>query len=348
MAAVTTPPLVGTPEYQGVGLATPLSPRFNEGIFVPGRFNSEIIEARQVKPTTQYYEGQITTEEITMSDGSVHEVKNGHPANQQTEVAVIATTALFTRIRGLNKRMMLNLMTHGLPVTFVSAERQFDELELARSAHNLLQIADYEAETRGYHRTAFSYSGISRAAMVGMGVVAMAPAHGKTVVYGDMIVPCYPQKIDLLKPFEYAQQPFREVVTLLRSLGELPIKHLLRYPKTVDLSHAGIHSALRSIPTLVSGQAGEMAAYIDKKTPMFIQTFKEDFMSQGHKWVELFSDHPHAVVDAGEHGGHSGCASQDTFAGWLQRFVNLADELVRVQDNPIEVDHARVHLPPTS
>ncbi len=313
-------------------------------------FDARIKSMDVVKEPTPYKVGQITTRRIVMTDGTEYLTKTGEPIERTTDVSEAMTTALFTRIGGINKRMMLAVLGEGRPVNFISTELRFRQLGIGRSGHNMLQIVRALQEEHEQEPDVTSYSGISQAGMKGMAFKALSPANGMNVLYSDLIVTCFNEGLSLKLIREMRRQPGNELDALRRHLGGIALPYLLKYRKTVDLSWQGIHSGVRSIPVLISDETGHWGRLINRKNAMMhLRNLPGDIMSQGEKWAADFEDYPGVVVDnsmptQSQHGGHLDCISEEIYQEWLTRQRGLRDELVRVDDNVKAIDFKNVHL----
>lgn len=324
-----------------------LHPRENGGVLLyEGDFKSRVNSIEWGDPTA-YKLGAITTGMAHLTDGTVQEVKVGEPNERTTDIALSTGTALFTRQRGLNKRMMMRAMGLGMPFVSVGTELEFDGLpNIGRSAHNNLAILDVTEEKFGHASGISAEYGISRRAMIGMAIQALAPLRGREIVVSDLIVPCFNQSIFTAGVEElgkFATEPLLGAKRVAKDFRHLPWKHMLLYPKTIDTTRKGVISHLATIPTLVSGDAGRYGRLTNPNTTnMHLQVWEGDGWSQGEKWVSDFSDYPNVQVDLEDGGSHFACALQETLDDWYARTEVLRDELVKTGDDHTKIDIRKI------
>ncbi len=319
-----------------------------EGIFLPEDYISEVESHPKIK-NKEYKSGTVDTSKVVMTDGSVYIVETGHPRDPKTDIIVTTTTPWMTGQNGLNKRRVLALMNAGFPVSFVSSELQVEgSPNLAKSAHNQLKIAELTAEEEEFDRDLLIIDGISRAAMIGFGIHAMSRDNGKEIIYSDLTAPCLPEGLNILKDgANFAKIPFSELSTL-RHLGNLPLKHLLRYPRTFSSHPVDILRHLQATPTLTSGLAGDFARHMPSDTRSTTVAFKGDILSQGERWERILLPYENIDFIDQFRGAHFHCAAPETYEAWLKRQEALASELKRTKSNPDKIKWHKIQLGKTA
>ena len=239
---------------------------------------------------------------------------------------------------------MLALMKAGFPVDFVGSEIKFgSHANLAKSSHNQLKITELTAEEESLDKDLLIVEGISRAAMIGFGLNAMSKDHDKTIIYSDLIAPCFPKRLDLRHSADYLKIPLSEPA-IVRHLGRLPLHHLLRYPSTFSTHPSDLIRHMQAVPTLTSGIAGDFAKHMPEDARGSVVAFKGDILSQGEEWERILAEYPnmHFLDEPGA--AHLDCAAPETYDAWLARQQALTSELERTKNNPDKVKWERIQL----
>ncbi len=324
-------------------VTTPNSPQ-PIGSFLPANYQSEIETYTEESPQTRR-QGVITLRRVVMTDGSRYVVESGEPQERVTDVPTTMTTPWLTSPRGYNRRMMLALMDCGFPVDLVSGEARDDHRpHLAKSAYNQLKIAELTSGEEGRDNEQLMVDGVSRAAMIGLGITAMAHQHNREVIYTESIVPCFPRGLSAWRDGkDYLRFPVTEV-SALRHLGSLPFKILLHYSRTFDTSPSALLRHIEAIPTLVSGVAGEFGDQLPEDTHATVTVFRGDIMSQGEAWEEKLARYPNMKVDAFSSGGHFSCAMPDTYRDWRERQDRLRNEFLRTKGRSDKIKWPKLQI----
>ena len=315
------------------------------------RFDSEIEQIEHLGCERVDSYGTIWHQKFTMTDGATYNVDTSDPFNRRVNVMVGSTTALGTKNDGLYRRLQLNLMRMGYPGLFISTEQDFEQLGLARSGHNMLKIFQREAPIMAAEPDKLIKLGISQGAMKALAEFALAPHMGEDeggikIIYGDLHVACFFEGLDLSHPIDTAKQYLRqgveEVSSLRRHIGEIPLKVLMHYPRTIDLSPKGLRSAAHSLPVLVSGETGEFPPYIPKGANIRLEAFAGDSMSQPEIARAKFKDHPNVEVYDDKVGGHLECAGEGPHNDFVNRMSELARQIENLTDFTGNVDYEKI------
>ena len=353
MASQEIPAITHLPHSEANGDATVYDLHTGEIITKPPelQFTSIVTDFEQVGKARYYKEKGVTTRyEVVLSDGSEYKVNVGLPANQISPIAELSTTPYTTGLNGFNFHHMLKAMEHGFPAIKISAETNWEgRLSQARTAHNMLRtfeaaVSNTELGTVVDEKS-LVLTGISRGAMLALAVRAHATYENISVPYQNTIVPCYPRPADL--GIEELQQLPKETLALARHLTSLPLPLLTKYPKSLDISKAGLRYHLAAIPLLTSGEAGMFRHHIPKDAAGYMTIYKDDLMCMGETWVEDYKDFPNMhIVDAsgtepGACNAHLRCINYKDLLDFSQRQKRLAQELARTIV-PHELDIERI------
>lgn len=278
-----------------------------------------------------------------LSDGNEQQVQIYQPNEQQTDQPIVFTSAWYTSDRGHNRHTALKFAELGYPVVFIGPEgnvrpssiellgkftvglpgliNKLGDIELAQSAHNIHQILDGLAEGQ-HHDIDFNniiWFGESRGAMIGMGVLAFAPHHDRRIEAAEMIAPCFPEPTTLKELFANKEQLLREKDRLGevgRGISKAYRKHI---HSTLNLSPLSILYQAAMFPTLISGQAGELAKAIPvDETDIDITNFASDLVSKPLVWQRIFAHH-HQVIFHLTDGSHMTVAEKPTARAVLTR-----------------------------
>ncbi len=307
----------------------PTKPLLSESVFL-----SESLQDNNIKSVSLLHRkklkeiGSSTCRRVYMEDGKQYDVTSYEPLKRVSDISVTMTTPWLTEPKGFNDHMARSLVKRGFPVDLVSAERNVELLpNIHASARNQLMIAGYTADqqTRDPHK--LIVMGVSRAAMIGFSVTAQARDLNRDIIYGDYIVPCYPEPPTTSRQLaKLALLPFSESGTV-RHIVKFPSSAFRHYPSTFSVGPKKWINHLALIPNLLSGAAGDAAKLIDQHAQGTVLAFKGDLMSQGENWQEIFADHPHMKVILEDGGSHLSCATTSAIDAWKQRVDTLAAEL---------------------
>jgi hypothetical protein len=321
-----------------------------------------VVDPSRTKQLGEPYEnakgGTLFSEVVYMSDGVPYEVVTGVPEEPVTDIGVILTTAWFTSIKGHNTHTTLKLMQMGYPVTLIGPEgghfdpsigpiekiKHLKQIELARTAHNMHEILSHTQPRFDQDPENCVALGESRGAMVGKGFVASDRLHGRNVLYADFVAPCFAKEVSISQLIEYRDQLPHELASLAHLAGKTSLRRLIHYPSTLNVNPNALAHALATIPTLISGQAGNMARHTDQDQNMHITGFQGDHAGQIEEWEDIFSAHGGVRV-ARESGSHVTIANNQTLGKMVSRLSGLAEQLH--EGAPIEeIDFSYVHLTP--
>lgn len=328
-------------------ITTPKHP-LHEGVFnmvdpslgeneLPARLSSFTHEVCLLEPVadTTFFKGagEVTRYRVRLEDESEHLVDIGEPSQQISPVAEVSTTAYTTGLDGFNLHHLLRSMKQGFPVIKISAERHWQgELSQARTAYNMLKIAQvFEEENPNVISNKSVLTGVSRAAMIALGMRALAASQSHEIPYMNLIAPCYPRPATIGLPT--LLQPGKEIISLGRHLTTLPLRLLVKYPSSIDISPEGLRYHPRAIPMLTSGEAGTFKDYIPRDARGFMTTYNDDLMGMGRVWQEDYENHPFIeVVDGSGKGwlalnNHLRCISYGDLMLFSARQARLGKEL---------------------
>lgn len=299
-------------------------PRYVEAFLLPENYERTTIKTVRELDSISDDLGRMVSRQVVMTDKQEYTVKSFNPHNRLTNTAVTMTVPWLTEPAGYNTHMALTLAKLGFPVDLISAERNMQlNPHLGKSAHNQLEISELTAMKHNRDPEKLIVTGVSRAAMIGLLLTALAEDHGHEVVYGDYVVPCYPQSLTIGKLGKHALMPFSEMRTL-RHVLDFPFRTLQHYPTTFSIKPKRWVNHIAAMPELTSGIAGEAVQFIPRDTRGHLTAFRGDVMSQGENWQNLFADFPNMEVDLINGGGHLSCASPQAMKSWKERFANLA------------------------
>lgn len=279
-------------------------------------------------------EGALDYYAVTMQNNAQYDLVKATPRNPETEVGVTATTAWLTGTNGLNKRNLIAQMNAGMPASLLSTARQAGyKPSLEQAAHNQLAIMrtladnDFSLDPQN-----ITISGISRGSMVGIGMNALAERHDWNVMYSDLTVPCFPDKLNPKEFKKYSKLLGSEVLALV-GIFSIPPSTLRHYAGTVDLSRSGLRYAVNTIGELTSGNAGKLADSMPEDTSAYILGFEGDVMSDIHKYEERLSNHPNIVFDTREKGAHAAFLHEDIHQEYRKRIARLPHEIEQAKSN---------------
>ncbi len=302
-------------------------PRYVEAFLLPENYEKNTI--RRVREIGEISDdlGRMVSRQIFMTDGLEYTVKSFNPHARKTNVGVSMTVPWLTEPAGYNAHMALTLGKLGFPVDLISAERNMElKPNLAKSAHNQLQIGELTAMKHNRDSEKLIVTGVSRAAMIGLLLTALAEENGNEIIYGDYVVPCYPEALTVGNIGKHALMPLSEIKTV-RHILDFPFRTLQHYPTTFSVKPKRWVNHLAAMPELTSGIAGEAVRHMPRDVRGHLTAFRGDVMSQGENWQELFADFPNMDVEIIKGGGHLSCASPLAIRSWKERFHELGNEL---------------------
>lgn len=342
-------------------------PGATEGIFESSATRPNPVIDRDPLETDRTRHGRTKLEVFTLENGRHYEVVTGRPRHQRSDIPVLIGTALGTSVRGHNWHTMLAMMDLGYPVVMVGPEggharwpkspgslRQFARnlfsirlLETAKNYHEILNETDGD----DFYRTgAVVKTGESRAACLTMPYIALSSRYDREAVFSDAISPCFP----IPKPIELNQTALgrlREVGAQVGSIAKesahIDLDKFLHYPKTINPNPHFLMHMVATVPTLVSGKAGELARSIPKDARIHNTHFVDDPWAFPDGWVEVFKDHPFVTHDH-QPGDHGAIVKVETQQKRNTRFRDLRDELEANNQDPNRVDWHNVYLGQTA
>jgi hypothetical protein len=338
-------------------------PEATEGIFESSATRPNPVVHRELIDSDKTKHGQTQVEIFTMENGRHLEVVTATPRKQRSDIAILNGTALGTSIRGHNWHTMLNMMDLGFPVVMIGPEgghprwpktpselQQFAKnlgsislLETSRNYHEILNVTD-AAEI--YTSGEIIKTGESRAACITMPFNALAGRYDRQVVFSDAISPCFPvpkpiqlnhEAIDRLKDVG------TQVGSIARHATHIDFDKFVHYPKTLNLNPHFLMHMVASVPTLVSGKAGELVDHIPRDARIHNTHFDNDPWAFPDGWEAVFSNHPFVTHDR-QPGDHGAIVKAETQKKRISRLRNLRDELEANNQDPSNVDWHNVYL----
>lgn len=262
------------------------------------QFDSLVVDRRDYKEPLEVRQGHLTFESYLMSDNFHHHVMTGIPRYQRTGIPIDMGTAWWTHLEGHNMHTALRFMEMGFPVRLVGSERinlpriitpwnfmeiarQLAKIELARSAHNKLQILHINDLANPYTITpnvSLSY-GESRDAMIHPGeqflaTTAIEEAQRRQYVYSEDVDPACSDPLEIAPPTPEQIERLIAELRAAKHVGWRIFRSPLRkhYKHTLDFSLNSLFPQFATAPTLFSGQAGELAR-LAPDTPRSINAF---------------------------------------------------------------------------
>lgn len=274
------------------------------------------------------------TERYTMADGAKYLVTHAELGKRAlrsgSTVMSLETSAWFTKFGGLNERRQRALAEHfAIPSVFIGVQQNNERIgNIKKHAHNMLALHAHVAMRLGNDPNNVLLNGISRGAMSANTAQAIAYSHDTHVIYNDSIVPCMPYGVSPAGFLSGIRRTLPNEFGALRSM-RLPLSILLHYRNTFDHTPHGIYQQIKETPTLIAGQVGRAVSENNDKESFFAHqtVFGGDILSQGEKFVNLYSEHPYVKVDLIPQGGHISCASSDAYHAWKGRFQTIAELL---------------------
>ncbi len=291
---------------------------------------AEITEWREHSAETISGVGQLRRVEIMTRNGFSYAGIIGEPLKPESEVPVVATNAWFTSTEGHNERVVRNFVRAGNPTFFLGAEGSSHSLTrwpvktpitLSRSAASLLAFTNLATEEYGgagvrQHDTLLI--GESRGAMVGMGVVALAGAFDRQVLFADLTAPCFPRGPQVRDVLEITNQVAREPLRAAKFIAKLGIKRLVHYPSTIDIHPTAFFGHFKTARAIFSGEAGTLARATPLDSLIHVTTFNDDRAGMEQAWRKIFVDHPNVRITPLP-GGHLTIADYQTLQHLIGR-----------------------------
>lgn len=270
--------------------------------------------------------GVVTKYEVTMQNNARYFLLHATPKHLKTDVGITQTTPWVTSLGGLNRRVLHSQLDAGMYGSLLSIAQQAGyKPSLEQAAHNQLAIERFLAERVDHERDPDNIiiKGISRGAMIGIAMGALAEQHDWKVMYSDLTVPCFPNKLDALQTAGKLPAMFRDEVAALMNLRNIPLRALRHYTGTLDTSREGLRYAIATIPELTSGNTGRLADSIPEDASAYIIGFEGDVMSDMEEWERRMKDRPNIIVDTRLGGAHATCFHEDIYQESKTRMFEL-------------------------
>ncbi len=267
---------------------------------------SEIIWMDELETTTTPH-GEITRFGFVTENGHSYAALVTKPFEQLTDVPVLSTTPWIASTEGHTEHIERHLLQIGAPGILVGAEgslrppkeytKDNPRPTLAASAAAMYQFTNIIKPLMP-HLSAESVTvfGESRAAMIGLGLVALEEDFNQKVLYADLVAPCFPRGLEPVDLLEIPKQLAREPLSLFKLIGRVSQRAILHYPSTIDPHPMAIKQQIRTIPALLGAEAGDLAREITSSTPIHITCFNGDFISMCQEWEALFTHHPNVQI----------------------------------------------------
>lgn len=304
----------------------------------------------------------VTDREIfTLERGQRLEVVQGTPAEQRSDMPVVMTTALGTSVYGHNWHTMLSLMDLGYPVVMVGPNggnmklpknatqaarllKNMASISLESIAVNIHNVLDETDQHENYKAGDILYTGESQGHMALLAGAALAGYFGRNAVYADGIAGCFPtRRKDIREHLSLLPETFKQTSLLGKlSLG-MSARHAMEMPRTVNPNPYFLSHVVASIPTLISGSAGEFARQLDPNIKLKKTLFVDDTWCNTKAWMDIFNaeDFPHVDIDLIP-GNHMTIVTKGVQDAREARFRALRDELESTQGNQAAVDWKHV------
>lgn len=276
----------------------------------------------------RFKSGEVERYEVTMQNGAMYHLLNATPHEPETDVSITSTTAWLTGLDGMNKRILLAQMNAGMEASLLSTARQIGyKPSLEQAAHNQLAIAKHMAEVSpSRDDDNFVVHGISRAAMIGIGINALADRHDMNVMHNTLIAPCYPAPLSLKNISKYSHIIPDEIIAVAGML-KIPPQTLRHYVSTLDISPEGLRYAVATIPELTSGNAGKLADAMPEDTSAYIMGFEGDAMSDIHEYERKLQNHEDVVFDIRSGGAHASITHESIYQEYKRSLQTLPQEV---------------------
>ncbi len=312
--------------------------------------SSNITFISSVLEETTVPNGYIQRLGFTTVAGFNYDAVIGIPTNRQvTDIPNIHTSAWLTTSRGHYEHMIRKFIHEGVPSIFVGAEGSYHEsikiprlnnITLAKSAAAVLSFSQEISSSLKYSidpNKRLLY-GESRSAMVAMGILALANSFNQEILFADLIAPCFPRKFELSDAMNLSRHIIHEPVSVVKLAGKVGLGRLLHYPSTIDLHPTSIASQVAIGPTLLSGEAGELAKFIDEESIIHITCFNDDFASMPSEWMKLFKNYKNVRITILD-GSHLTIVDPETLYYLIARNKSFLQEY---NDNPNKMNGQKI------
>ncbi len=329
-----------------------IAPHDDSEVFLSETFALREVDKIKVVSSDRNYdrdEGIRLDQRIfTMDDGTIYKASTMRPSekamNEVQNIANIETTAWTTNERGMNERRQRRLARQGFATTIVSVPQNLGYIgTLTNNAHSGLAIHQELAAQYDFNPNHFTSHGVSRAAMIGYGVVDLAPLYNTSPVYSDHIVACFPHGLDPETDLaDFIDLPKNEFSTV-RSLGAIPLRALFHYPRTIDWKLLDQIRQIQEIPGLLSGATGRHASAMPDDTFGYAIAYEGDIISQARRWKKLLANKTNFIIENVAGGGHASCVGEGSNTDWYGR-VQTISEVIRSQPNIIKCGGTAMRL----
>ena len=287
--------------------------------------------------------GTITRYQAQMSDGTIREIIHGRarPHRSRATPAVHLTIGTAPPLslgpEGIVMHFLLKSMESGLDGIVFGPEAchaHLDEHEahaiathvsFPASAHVAHLVCDRLAGETSTDLSHMLWTGVSLGAMKGISFAALAPTHGRTVVYSHFVVPAAPNPRPLPDPDELRRFQRSELGALARLSAEL-LAHDMRdrmiriNQNVVRAMRPGlVYRYAQSIPrdstsrifteawraAVCTGDAGVAAAALPRDRMATFELFNNDEAGPVDEWrstlVDVLGDDVRLIVKRGRH-----------------------------------------------
>ncbi len=320
---------------------------------------------RELVKVSEFPQGTTIEEVVTLANGRHYEAVSGVPAEKRTDVKVVEGTALGTSIHGHNFYNLLQVMDEGFEGTLIGPEgghakwlaalkdpvgfaKNLASISIWETAGNMHEILNALEESPPDERQPVVKLGESRDAAIAFGFAARADEFDREVIFTDAIAACFAEGKPLtLSPnlIPRAGEVFGQIGSLAWHSARMNLAHprrALHYARTVNPNPYFLLHVAATVPTLVSGQAGELARRVDADARMYLTHFTGDPWAEPPDWLELFKDHELITHDE-RPGDHGGIAKAETQRDRRARVGRLGHELATNRDDIERIDWERVY-----
>lgn len=339
-------------------------PQEAEGFLLPEQWQFDTrVHSIGLKDTSRDRLGNTVSDyRLRMNDRSLYNLRVTKPLNPATNTAIYKTPAWITNSNGHNARTGQEFGKIGMPSIEVSALgeerdslikelakcalkprttlRDLKDVSLARQAHVMLSVAK-EGEYFGFDGENAFWFGESRGAMTLMGACAMAASHDIKIPFALAVAPCFMEGLSKQTIEEHRGQLKNEAVNILKLVGHVSLGRLTHYPNTVNPSPKSIAYEIAHAPTLLNGDAGRLAEYIQTDQEMLVLAFGGDLAGQYPKWQKHFEPYPNATVRPVP-GAHLSIADKRTMDFVTTNYGKIAQQLrYGVPVSQLDYSHTR-------
>lgn len=278
----------------------------------------------------EFRNARIVKERVTMENGATYEVTQSLARKRSLDIGITATAAWLTHEQGLNRDRMLRAAKLGVDYVFVSPQQRLDSIgHFGRSVCNIIRINDYMGERHDRDVDHLWVDGISRGGMHGLGVMAKAPyLDNKKAIYSDIMVPCFPEGINLLRDIPRMVELLRNEAGATIEFTKLPLNSLITYPRTMAFHPRMLFQHLKEVPALLSGEVGDAARHMPDDTFAYVTNYMGDLMGQGSRWMPIFDQYDNVIVENNAGGGHLSIVAPSAQEGWQRRAEAVHEVLV--------------------